>query len=433
MDKNKVTIILIALAVVLALFLLYQYGKNKIETSDKLANADADLEIKKANDAYLSEKEEAYRDRIVKPVTEGSYEDALQQTTIADGYTTLEEYRKTLTSGEKSEYDQTRAEYIKVMGKDPGLMSLDQLRDWWDDYYKWRYVNQQYLELTGESKSYLDPEFDSYEEMRAAYVSAKAAIEIAQKEADDKWLAAYTQLNTGSDGFQAFVGFTEDDLRKYCPTTAKLTAFHAYLQGLALDWESETVRKLEEYMTKTLYPAIRDDLKWTTSNHNNVDWINGFDIELCNYVIGLDPQSKIYLMERYGTEAYPRVKQYTRVNSTRDPHDSKVLYTMSAALRNRLTVSEIQMVPESAKSIQEVGYRITYDSPKHCGCDRSELVTSDKKHRSLNSKGSKLIEMIIALENAASDYTSTYYGIAYRNGSSNKSVLEEWVYKTQGF
>lgn len=430
MDKNKVTIILIALAVVLALFLLYQYGKSKIETSDKLANADADLEIKKANDEYLAEKEEAYRDRTVKEVTEGSYEDAYQQTTIADGYNTLAEYRNSLNEGEKIEYDNNRAKYIEVLGKDPGLMSLDQLREWYKTYTRWTQLNDQYIELTGESKSFLDPEFDEVAEMKAAVKSAQAEVEIAEQIAENEWQEAYVQLNQGTDGLLGFHGFTEADLKKYCPTTAKLAAFHTYLQGLAWDWETDRKQKLYNYMKSTVYPSIRNDIKWTTSRQNNVDWINSFDAELCKTVAGMDEQSKIYLMSLYNTPDFPAVNQNTRVNSTRDPHDAKAFYTMAAAMRNRLTISELTYSPIDAKTIGQVqAFKLTYDKPKHCGSDRSELVTSGKA----NQNAVNLLTMILSLEDAAANYTETYYGVALRNGSTNKALLQEWAENSKDF
>ena len=432
MDKNKVTIILIALAVVLALFLLYQYGKSKIETSDKLANADADLEIKKANDEYLAEKEEAYRDRTVKEVTEGSYEDAYQQTTIAEGYTSLQEYRNSLTEGEKVEYDNDRTTYIEVMGKDPGLMSLAQLREWYKNYTNWAYLNEQYIDLTGESKSFLDPEFDTVAEMKAAVKSAQAEIEIAKQLADNEWQEAYIQLNQGTDGLEGFGGFNEKDLKKYCPTTAKLSAFHTHLQRLAYDWEIHTKKDLKDYMKNVLYPSIVNDLKWTTKSQNNVEWINAFDLELCKSVIALSPAEKLYLMSLYNSSDFPEFKavsQYTRVNSTRDPHDAVKLYTMTAAMRNRLKVSGLAFVPVSAKSFDEVtGFAITYDSPKNCGSHRSKLIDAvgaDKYAHNIYAEN--LVNMILSLEDAAENYTETYYGVAFKNGETNLDLLKNWA------
>lgn len=435
MDKNKVTIILIALAVVLALFLLYQYGKSKIETSDKLANADADLEIKKQNDAYLSEKEEAYRDRTVKEVTEGSYEDAFQQTTIAEGYTSLQEYRNSLTEGEKVEYDNDRTKYIEVMGKDPGLMSLAQLREWYKNYSRWEYLNDQYIELTGESKSFLDPEFDTVEEMKAAVTTAKANIEIAEQLADNEWQEAYIQLNQGTDNLLGFHGFTEKDLKTFCPTTAKLAAFHTYLQGLAFDWETRRKTQIENFMKSSVYPSIVNDLKWTTKSQNNVEWINAFDAELCAKIISMDPQSQLYLMSLYNTAAFPYVNQYTRVNSTRDPHDAVALYSMTAAMRNRLKVSGLAFVPVAAKSIEEVtGFAVTYDSPKNCGSKRSKLldVVGPDAYKA-NQNAVNLVDMILSLESAAKNYTMTYYGVAMPNDSNNRDLLESWAKETAEF
>ncbi len=433
MDKNKVKIILIALAVVLALFLLYQYGKSKIETSDKLDNAEADLEIKKQNDAYLSEKEQAYRDRTVKEVTEGSYEDAYQQTTIAEGYNSLQEYRNSLTEGEKVEYDNDRTKYIEVLGKDPGLMSLDQLREWYKTYTRWTQLNDQYIELTGESKSFLDPEFDEVAEMKAAVKSAQAEIEIAEQIAENEWQEAYVQLNLGTDGLLGFEGFLEADLKKYCPTTAKLTAFHAYLHRLAGDW-TDRKENLYKYMKYTVYPSIRNDIKWTTSSKNNVDWINSFDAEVCKTVDGMDEQSKIYLMSLYNTPEFPAVNQNTRVNSTRDPHDAKAFYTMTSAMRNRLTISELSYAPSDAKSIDEViGFKVSYDSPKHCGSERSELVNATGRTRSANNNAVNLLAMILSLEDAAANYTETYYGVALRKGSTNKAILQEWAEDIKDF
>lgn len=428
MDRKKVTIIIIALAVILVMFLLYQYGKNKLETKQKLDGASADLEIQRANDEYLAEKEDAYRDRIVKEVTEGSYEDAYQQTTIAAGYSSLAEYRDSLTDGEKIEYDNDRSTYIEVMGKDPGLMSLDQLRKWYSDYSKWEYLNEQYIELTGESKSFLDPEFDTAAELKAAIKSAQTAIEIAQKEADDEWLEAYTQLNTGTDELGAFGIFDKAELKKYCPTTAELSAFHSHLMAMYLEWETNTKEKLIGYMKTKLYPAIVDDFKWSNSNHNNVDFINCYPADLCAEVSSMDPQSQLFLMSLYNSADFPefkRVSQCTRVNSTRDQHDEKTFYTMTAAMRNRLTVSELAYTPANATSIDQVtSWKLTYDKPKHCGSDRSELVTNGK---TANQNATNLLNMILTLEQTAKTYNMTNYGVAIRAGEYNKSILVDWA------
>lgn len=424
MDKKTVTLIIIALAVVLVLFLLYQYGKGKVATQTKLDGATADLEIKRANDEYLAEKEDAYRDRTVKEVTEGSYEDAFQQTTIAEGYTTLAEYRNSLSEGEKVEYDNDRTTYIEVMGKDPGLMSLDQLREWYKKYIRWQYLNEQFIDLTGYSKSFLDPEYDTPEEMKAAIKSAQTEIEIAQKKAEDEWNEAYIQLNVGTDDLGPFDLFDKSELKKYCPTTSDLSAFHAYLMARRINWETSIKPRLESYMKNTLYPAIVNDLKWTTKNHNNVDWVNGFDAELCATMANMDPESQLYLMGLYNNGEYKAVNQYTRVNSTRDPHDAKTLYTMAAAMRNRLTVSEVTYTPINATTIDDVtAFKLTHDSPKHCGDERTELVTSGKA----NQNAVNLLAMIFSLENTARNYTYTEYGIALRNGAKDNSVLVQWA------
>ncbi len=430
MDKKTVTLIIIALAVVLVLFLLYQYGKGKVATQTKLDGASADLEIKRANDEYLAEKEDAYRDRTVKEVTEGSYENALQQTTIAEGYSTLSEYRNSLTEGEKVEYDNNRTTYIEVMGKDPGLMSLEQLREWYKTYLRWSGLNDQYIELTGESKSFLDPEFDTVAEMKAAIKSAETEIEIAQKLAEDEWNEAYIQLNVGTDDLGPFDLFERSELKKYCPNTSDLTAFHTYLMSRKLNWETQLKPKLESFMKNTLYPAIVNDLSWRSRGKYNVDWVNAFDPELCATVASLDPESRLYLMSLYNNGTYKAVNQYTRVNSTSDPHDPQTLYTMSAAMRNRLKISEITYSPINATDVQEVtSFKITHDSPKHCGDEKTQYVTSGK----VNQNAINLLTMVFALEQAAREYTYTEYGIALRNGTKDNSVLVQWATDIENF
>ena len=62
MDKQKIKILLIALACVLALFLLYKvFGKvadNKLEVQGKIDSFNADMENKKTLDAYTEQREE---------------------------------------------------------------------------------------------------------------------------------------------------------------------------------------------------------------------------------------------------------------------------------------------------------------------------------------------------------------------------------------
>mgnify|MGYP006346170037 CR=1 FL=1 len=68
MDKQKIKILLISLACVLAIFLIYKViGKvadNKLEAQGKIDSFNADLENKKTLDGYVSVKKVGKEDKV---------------------------------------------------------------------------------------------------------------------------------------------------------------------------------------------------------------------------------------------------------------------------------------------------------------------------------------------------------------------------------
>lgn len=191
MDKKKVKIILIAIACLLAIFLLYRtfsrISENKTSAAGKIDAANADLTIKQNQDAYVAEREsekkqdEASKNELINAVQK-------EQTVL--------EYIDTLPSSLKEEYKSMRTDYIRVMGVDPGAMSYRDLSEWWNTYAEWSELNDRYIELTNTSASFLDPDFDTVEEMKAAVKSAESSIENAYNKA---WLDAYDIFCYGSE------------------------------------------------------------------------------------------------------------------------------------------------------------------------------------------------------------------------------------------
>lgn len=227
MDKQKVKIILIAIAVLLAIFLLYRtlsrVSDNKTAAAGKIDSANADLTIKQNQDAYIAERE------LQKKSDEETKVGYLSEAQKADGIDSLNAYLATLKDAQKEKYKQTRSEYIRVMGVDPGLMSYEDLMQWQKDYISWSNLNNQYIKLTGETKSMLDPDYDTVEEMQAAVLSAKSAIENAL---DQAWIDEYELFCNDREGFKGVPYFSLPQLQKWLPSPDLLLPLQQHMTGL---------------------------------------------------------------------------------------------------------------------------------------------------------------------------------------------------------
>jgi hypothetical protein len=218
MDKQKIKILLISLACVLAIFLIYKViGKvadNKLEAQGKIDNFNADLENKKTLDVYTEQREQTGKSKESEKV------DLIDDAQEAQGITTLSDYLATLTDEQKEKYNSMRSFYIRVMGVDPGVMSFDDLEKWVEMYEEWTDWNNLYLETTGSSKSILDPDYDTVEEMKAAVLSAQGMV-------DQMWNDEYLLFVNGRPelNLRGCPYITAADLKKWLPDPRDILDF----------------------------------------------------------------------------------------------------------------------------------------------------------------------------------------------------------------
>ena len=236
MDKSKVKYILIIVVVVLAIVILYRYfsgmAENAVEEEKQKGAADAQLYAKQQQDVYTDSREEVGRQLASQNTS------AMEETVKAEtGAQTLEEYVGTLHSSVKSRYLSMRDNYIRVMGVDPGVIRYDALSDWYAQYNSWRGANDQYIQLTGESLSFLDPNTDTAEEVNAAIVTAKANIEEARRQLEMLWNKEYALFNNDreTDDGLAFKGvdfIPLNMLKKWLDNPMQLASLQDYLTGM---------------------------------------------------------------------------------------------------------------------------------------------------------------------------------------------------------
>lgn len=181
MDKGKVKLILIALAVLLVIFLLYKIGSkaanNKLDLENKKANANADLEIQKELDEYAEKKRKQIKEEADELAA------LLSEKQKAQGIDDLSELYNSMTKEEQKEYDSLSSDYVSVMHTSPGLMSLVDLRKWSAKYQKWQEYNAEYMGLTANNTEFFDY-MDDPEALMAEILSARTAIEDAW---DNAW------------------------------------------------------------------------------------------------------------------------------------------------------------------------------------------------------------------------------------------------------
>lgn len=300
MDKSKVKYILIIVVVVLAIVILYRYfsgmAENAVEEEKQKGAADAQLYAKQQQDVYTDSREEVGRQLASQNTS------AMEETVKAEtGAQTLEEYVGTLHSSVKSKYLSMRDNYIRVMGVDPGVIRYDALSDWYSQYNSWRGANDQYIQLTGESLSFLDPNTDTAEEVNAAIVTAKANIEEARRQLEMLWNKEYALFNNDreTDDGLAFKGvdfIPLNMLKKWLDNPMQLASLQDYLTGeynlfVSNDYVniSGVFAHLKQFWNDEGY------IEWRTSQKSDTKGCRPFDTSFWNRIIGLGDNGILYL------------------------------------------------------------------------------------------------------------------------------------------
>lgn len=300
MDKSKVKYILIIVVVVLAIVILYRYfsgmAENAVEEEKQKGVADAQLYAKQQQDVYTDSREEVGRQLASQNTS------AMEETVKAEtGAQTLEEYVGTLHSSVKSKYLSMRDNYIRVMGVDPGVIRYDALSDWYAQYNSWRGANDQYIQLTGESLSFLDPNTDTAEEVNAAIVTAKANIEEARRQLEMLWNKEYALFNNDreTDDGLAFKGvdfIPLNMLKKWLDNPMQLASLQDYLTGeynlfVSNDYVniSGVFAHLKQFWNDEGY------IEWRSSQKSDTKGCRPFDTSFWNRIISLGNNGILYL------------------------------------------------------------------------------------------------------------------------------------------
>lgn len=338
MDKQKIKILLIALACVLALFLLYKvFGKvadNKLEAQGKIDSFNADLENKKTLDAYTEQREEVGKTAEEKKV------DLIDDAQQAEGILTLSDYLATLTDADKERYNAIRGNYIRVMGVDPGVMSLKDLESWAEMYDEWSDWNNMYLETTGTSLSILDPDFDTVDEIKAAVLTAQDIVDQMWYDESLLFVNGRPELNLIGCEY-----ISDAVLRKWLPDPRDILDFQYEMQKAYNAFVSKYSEK------ENTYKALRDYfnggyINWKNSNHNFVrgalDLPEGTFQELWRYNVN-DCCLLTKLINDNGG-----VSIYSEVNSFNQPKEKKTWYNLLDA---SLAVANFQMAYQEGTNI----------------------------------------------------------------------------------
>lgn len=340
MDKQKIKIILIAIAVLLAIFLLYRtlskISDNKTSAAGKIDAANADLTIKQNQDAYIAERE------LQKKSDEESKIDLLSEAQRADGIDSLSAYLATLNDSQKEKYKKSRSNYITVMGVDPGLMSYEDLMEWQKNYIEWDNLNKQYIRITGDSKSILDPDFDTVDEMQAAVLSAESAVKNNWEQA---WIDEYELFCHDREGLKGCPYIPLADLRKWLDSPEQLLPFQEYLTGRYNAFVSRYSR------LENTYKSVRDYfnggyINWKNSNknfvHGALDLPDGTYNELNSYGVNECCLLSKLINDNGG------VSIYSKVNSFNKPKEKRTWYNLLDA---SLAVANFQMAYEEGTNI----------------------------------------------------------------------------------
>jgi hypothetical protein len=271
-------------------------AENAVEEEKQKGAADAQLYAKQQQDVYTDSREEVGRQLASQNTS------AMEETVKAEtGAQTLEEYVGTLHSSVKNKYLSMRDNYIRVMGVDPGVIRYDALSDWYAQYNSWRGANDQYIQLTGESLSFLDPNTDTAEEVNAAIVTAKANIEEARRQLEMLWNKEYALFNNDreTDDGLAFKGvdfIPLNMLKKWLDNPMQLASLQDYLTGeynlfVSNDYVniSGVFAHLKQFWNDEGY------IEWRSSQKSDTKGCRPFDTSFWNRITGLGDNGIVYL------------------------------------------------------------------------------------------------------------------------------------------
>lgn len=283
MDKGKIKLILIALAVLLVIFLLYKIGSkaadNKLDLENKRQNAAADLEIQKAADEYADEQYEKQMSALENKI------ELMTETQRADGINALDEYLGTLSTSQKDEYKFMRNKYISLMGKDPQLMPYDILKEWYEDYLVRVSLLNEYSDWGGDATkiNIFDKEHDEVAEMNSLVNMQKAW---ALTAFDEAWRNAYTVF-TGDADRKVFNEYDEGLLRKWLPYPNDLIGFK---ESLVHRYENFGIRAKDiSAIFNQLWTFIDKEQFVQKSSAGNIKrWID-IDTGLYNEIMAMTP------------------------------------------------------------------------------------------------------------------------------------------------
>lgn len=307
MDKQKLKIIIIAVACLLAIFLLYRtlskISDNKTAAAGKIDSANADLEIKQNQDAYTATRE------TQKKADEENKVALINAAQTAEGYVSLEDYMSTLTASQIELYKSMRSDYIRVMGVDPGVMSFADLQKWSETYTTWAEYNDRYSELTGDSKSFLDPDFDTVEEMKAAVIAAETDVLNGKAQLERNWRDAYEDF---INGFPDFRNVSLDIIKRWLPYPEDMTGLKEKCIAFQLNFAEKRMPKLDR-----LFDRLKDYFNggyivWKSSLHRNVKGANDLPAGTLDEVSYLSSNDLSYLTDKLrktgGVSIYTKVK-----------------------------------------------------------------------------------------------------------------------------
>lgn len=323
MDKSKVKFILIVFAVVLAIVILYRLfsgvAESTVEKKKAQDKADAELYAQKIKDEYTGGREEETKAIETQKI------EFLENATIAEGYNSLEEYLDSFPNDSiRNNYLSFRSEFIRVMGVDPGIIRYNDLEEWYRNYQSWKGYNAEYIRLTGESKSFLDPDFDTPQEMEAAVVSAEAAIEEAKRLQEEMWIDEYELFCNDREGLKGCPYISLSACKKWLDSPEQLLPLQEYLTEKYNMFVTQRVDKLNSAFNSLKSYFNGGYVRWKNSAKNFVRGANNLPDGTFKEVNAFNLNDFCYTAELLRKSG--GVNIWSRVDSFNAPHD-KLNYT----------------------------------------------------------------------------------------------------------
>ena len=288
MDKGKVKLILICLAGLVVLFLLYKIlsktADSKLEASNKINQAKADIEVEKALEEYAEEQTQK------KLYGEAGKNVLLSEIAKADGIETIGDYRSTLSTADKNTYDRLYSKYVNVMGISPNLMSLNDLLLWEEKYDTWAVYYQRYIAVGGNDPTvnFLNTASDTPEEMEQIWMQREGQY---FDELGKAWDYEYTDYVNGSEQRKAI---SLDLCKKWLAVPTDLQGFKSVLEDLAQSWavRSTQIRKGD---WETLYVFYDKEKYVDKSSAGNIKRWNDMPEGTLNSIMTYRPNDIAYL------------------------------------------------------------------------------------------------------------------------------------------